>query len=93
MIDINSAFWTLDNEFFESYILEDNGSADNEAETPSQHRLLKAKEFLAEWIRRHPDKAMVIPRCPTSNLPTTTRGQNFQWNTLFRKILGRVKLL
>ena len=47
----------LDNEFFESYILEDNGSGDNEAETPSQHRLLKAKEFLAEWIGRHPAKA------------------------------------
>lgn len=47
----------LDNEFFESYILEDNGSGDNEVETPSQHRLLKAKKCLAEWIGRHPDKA------------------------------------
>ena len=46
----------LDNDFFESYILEDNGSGNNEAETPSQHRLLKAKKFLAEWIGRHPDK-------------------------------------
>ncbi|MCY3739695.1 MAG: DUF262 domain-containing protein [Candidatus Poribacteria bacterium] len=47
----------LDNDFFESYILEDNGSGDNEAETPYQYRLLKAKEFLAEWIGRHPDRA------------------------------------
>ena len=46
----------IDNDFFESYILEDNGSGDNEAETPSQHRLLKAKESLTEWIGRHPDR-------------------------------------
>jgi hypothetical protein len=44
MMNINSAFWTLDNDFFESYILEDNGSGDNEVETPSQRRLLEAKE-------------------------------------------------
>ncbi len=43
----------IDNDFFESYILEDNGSGDNEVETPSQRRLLKAKEYLAEWIETH----------------------------------------
>lgn len=46
----------LDNDFFESYILEDNGSGDNEAETPSQRRLYEAKELLDSWIKAHPDK-------------------------------------
>ena len=46
----------LDNDFFESYILEDNGSGDNEVETPSQRRLLEAKEYLAEWIETHPNR-------------------------------------
>ncbi len=43
----------IDNDFFESYILEDNGFGDNEVETPSQRRLLEAKEYLAEWIETH----------------------------------------
>ena len=46
----------IDNDFFESCILEDNGSGDNDAETPSQFRLLKAKELLNDWIEAHPDK-------------------------------------
>ena len=46
----------IDNDFFESCILKDNGSGDNEVETPSQRRLLEAKKFLAKWIERHPDK-------------------------------------
>ena len=46
----------LDKDFFESYILEDNGSGDNEAETPSQRRLLKAKEYLTEWTETHLDR-------------------------------------
>jgi len=46
----------IDNDFFESYILEDNGSGDNEVETPSQRRLLEAKEYLAEWIETHPNR-------------------------------------
>ena len=46
----------IDNDFFESCILKDNGSGDNEVETPSQRRLLTAKKFLAKWIERHPDK-------------------------------------
>lgn len=46
----------IDNDFFESYILEDNGSGDNEMETPSQRRLLEAKEYLAEWIETHPNR-------------------------------------
>ena len=46
----------LDNDFFESYILEDNVSGDNEVETPSQRRLINAKEHLDHWIKAHPDK-------------------------------------
>ena len=46
----------IDNDFFESYILEDNGSGDNEVETPSQRRLLKAKEYLTEWTETHLDR-------------------------------------
>ncbi len=46
----------IDNDFFQSYILEDNGSGDNEVETPSQRRLLEAKEYLAEWIETHPNR-------------------------------------
>ena len=50
----------IDNDFFESYILADNGSgykeAEREAETPSQHRLLSAKKLLDGWIKAHSDK-------------------------------------
>lgn len=50
----------IDNDFFESYMLEDNGSGDNEVETPSQRRLLKAKEYLAEWIETHLNRVKVF---------------------------------
>ena len=46
----------IDNDFFESYILEDNDPDDNEVETPSQRRLYEAKELLDNWIKAHPDK-------------------------------------
>lgn len=46
----------IDNDFFESYILKDPKSGYNEAETPSQRRMLKAKECLGKWIEEHPDK-------------------------------------
>ncbi|MDE0399062.1 MAG: DUF262 domain-containing HNH endonuclease family protein [Candidatus Poribacteria bacterium] len=50
----------IDNDFFESHILGDNGSgykaAEREVETPSQHRLLRAKKLLDGWIKAHPDK-------------------------------------
>ena len=46
----------IDNDFFESYILEDNEPDDNEVETPSQRRLYEAKELLDSWIKAHPDK-------------------------------------
>ena len=46
----------IDNDFFESCILEDNRSGENDAETPSQFRLLKAKELLNDWIEARPDK-------------------------------------
>lgn len=50
----------IDNDFFESHILEANGSsykeAEREAETPSQHRLLRAKKLLNSWIETHTDK-------------------------------------
>ena len=46
----------LDNGFFLSYILEDNISGDNIVETPSQRRLLNAKEHFDRWIEEHPEK-------------------------------------
>lgn len=46
----------IDNDFFESCILKNDGAGDNEVETPSQRRLLEAKKFLAKWIERHPAK-------------------------------------
>ena len=46
----------IDNDFFQSCILENNGSGDNEVETPSQRRLLKAKEYLTEWTETHLDR-------------------------------------
>lgn len=45
-----------DNDFFTSYILQDNRPADSQVHTPSQSRLLKAKDFLAQWLEEHPDK-------------------------------------
>lgn len=50
----------IDNDFFESHILGDNGTgykeAAREVETPSQHRLLRAKKLLDNWIKAHLDK-------------------------------------
>ena len=50
----------IDNDFFESHILGDNGSgykeAEKEVETPSQHRLIRAKKLLDGWIKAHLDK-------------------------------------
>ncbi|RKU35689.1 hypothetical protein C6496_15405 [Candidatus Poribacteria bacterium] len=46
----------IDNDFFESYIFEDNEPDDNEVETPSQRRLYEAKGLLDSWIKAHPDK-------------------------------------
>ncbi len=45
-----------DNDFFTSYILQDNRPADSQVYTPSQKRLLKAKNFLCQWIKAHPNK-------------------------------------
>ncbi len=50
----------IDNDFFVSHIFGANGSgykeAEKEVETPSQHRLLRAKKLLDDWIKAHPDK-------------------------------------
>lgn len=50
----------IDNDFFESHILGDNGfgykEAAREVETLSQHRLLRAKKLLDGWIKAHLDK-------------------------------------
>ena len=43
-----------DNDFFKSYILQDNPISINEVETPSQKRLLKARDFLAQRIETYP---------------------------------------
>ena len=45
-----------DNDFFTSYILQDNQPIDNQVHTPSQSRLIKAKNFLAQWLEEHLDK-------------------------------------
>ena len=45
-----------DNDFFTSYILQDNCPADSQVHTPSQNRLLKAKDFLAQWLEVHSNK-------------------------------------
>ena len=45
-----------DNDFFISYILQDNQLDISQACTPSQRRLLKAKDFLGRWLVAHLDK-------------------------------------
>lgn len=45
-----------DNDFFISYILQDNRPANSQVHTPSQNRLLKAKDFIAQWLEEHPNK-------------------------------------
>ena len=46
-----------DNDFFISYILQDNRPDDSQVHTPSQRRLLTAKDFLSQWLEGHADKA------------------------------------
>ena len=43
-----------DNDFFKSYILQDNPISVSEVETPSQRRLLKAKNFLRQRLEKYP---------------------------------------
>ena len=46
----------IDDDFFKSYILQDNHSNESHVHTPSQRRLLEAKTFLCQWIEARPDK-------------------------------------
>ena len=45
-----------DNDFFTSYILQDNRPNDSQVHTPSQRRLLEAKNFLGHWLVARLDK-------------------------------------
>ena len=45
-----------DNDFFTSYILQDNRPDDSQVHTPSQRRLLKAKDFLSQSLEARSDK-------------------------------------
>ena len=45
-----------DNDFFISYILQDNHRDVSQVHTPSQRRLLEAKNFLCQWVETHPNK-------------------------------------
>jgi hypothetical protein len=45
-----------DNDFFISYILQDNHPDVSQVHTPSQRRLLEAKNFLCHWVETHPNK-------------------------------------
>ena len=45
-----------DNDFFTSYILQDNCPDVSQVHTPSQRRLLKAKNFLDQSLNARPDK-------------------------------------
>ena len=46
----------IDDDFFKSYILQDNHSNESHVHTPSQRRLLEAKNFLCQWVEMHPNK-------------------------------------
>ena len=46
----------IDDDFFRSYILQDHRPDVSQVHTPSQRRLLKAKEFLSQTIKARPDK-------------------------------------
>lgn len=45
-----------DNDFFTSYILQDNRPDDSQVHTPSQRRLLRAKDFLSQSIEARLDR-------------------------------------
>ena len=45
-----------DNDFFRSYILQDNRPDVSQVHTPSQRRLLEAKDFLGRSLEARPDK-------------------------------------
>ncbi len=47
-----------DNDFFQSYILEDNPSSTDSVRTPSQERLLNAKEYLAQRLEEYPPETL-----------------------------------
>ncbi|MDE0012977.1 MAG: DUF262 domain-containing HNH endonuclease family protein [Candidatus Poribacteria bacterium] len=46
----------IDNDFFTSYILQDNDPDDSQVHIPSQKRLLEAKDFLGRSLKTRPDK-------------------------------------
>ena len=46
----------IDDDFFKSYILQDNHSNESHVHTPSQRRLPEAKNFLCQWVEMHPNK-------------------------------------
>ncbi len=46
----------IDDDFFKSYILQDNQFNDSQVHTPSQRRLIKAKDFLRRWLKTRPNK-------------------------------------
>ena len=46
----------IDDDFFKSYILQDNHSNESHVHTPSQRRLSEAKNFLCQWVEMHPNK-------------------------------------
>lgn len=46
----------IDDDFFKSYILQDKQHSDSQVQTPSQRRLLEAKDFLSKWLQTRSDK-------------------------------------
>ena len=46
----------IDDDFFRSYILQGNRSDDSQVHTPSQRRLLEAKNFLCQWLKARLNK-------------------------------------
>ena len=46
----------IDDDFFRSYILQDHRPDVSQVHTPSQRRLLEAKDFLSQTIKARPDK-------------------------------------
>lgn len=84
----------IDNDFFTSYILQDNRSDVSQVHTPSQRRLLTAKDFLNQWLETRLDKVEeFIDRLERMRVLTYTVEDNPEAALIFETTNDRGKSL
>ena len=84
----------IDDDFFISYILQDNQTGDSQVHTPSQRRLLTAKDFLNQWLETRLDKVKeFIDRVERMRVLTYTVEDNPEAALIFETTNDRGKSL